>query len=149
MKSYKLQMWLWVLHGIKRKFKNMLDLEGRIQNSGWDHTYKNIHLYIQGNGHMIFMSLSFDSTHCFSINWVGFWCLGDNAIIKEKLMFLDLNVYNEQRTRMKFTKGISWNKFVLYVHFPCAFPRFHIDTKSIKNCSCVLQTPIRFLFLPA
>lgn len=55
----------WVLHGIKYKFKNMLGLESWIQNSGGGHTYKNIHLYIQGNGHMIFMTLSSDSTIVF------------------------------------------------------------------------------------
>lgn len=91
----------------------MLGLESWIQNSGGGHTYKNIHLYIQGNGHMIFMTLSSDSTIVFSINWVGFWRLGDNSTIKEKLMFLDLNVDNEQRNRMEFTKGTSWNKCAL------------------------------------
>lgn len=85
----------------------MLGLESWIQNSGGGHTYKNIHLYIQGNGHMIWLY------NCFSINWVGFWRLGDNFTIKEKLMFLDLNVDNEQRNRMEFTKGTSWNKCAL------------------------------------
>lgn len=38
--------------------ENILGLEGQVQNSGEGHTHVNTHLYIQGNDHMIFLTLT-------------------------------------------------------------------------------------------